>query len=139
MTNKDYMCNLSTMKPEKKLPQIADSEWEVMKVLWKKAPRTAREIIDALEPVKEWKPKTVKTLLNRLVTKGALDYTQDGKNYIYSPAVARKDCVRNETRSFLDRVYDGSPTPMIAAFIQDEKLSPEEIRELRKILDRKGG
>ena len=133
------MCNLFTMKQVKSLPQIADSEWEVMKVLWKKSPLTAREIIDALASVKDWKPKTVKTLLSRLVTKRALDYTQEGKNYIYSPAVARKDCVKSETRSFLDRVYDGSPTPMIAAFIEDEKLGPEDLRELRKILDRKGG
>jgi BlaI family penicillinase repressor len=127
------------MKSGKQLPQIADSEWEVMKVFWTKSPRTAREIIDALASVKDWKPKTVKTLLNRLVTKGALSYIKDGKNYIYSNAVARKDCIKSETRSFLDRVCDGSPTPMIAAFIEDEKLSPEEIRELRTILDRKGG
>jgi BlaI family penicillinase repressor len=127
------------MKTGKLIPQIADSEWDVMKVLWKRSPLTAREIIDALASVKAWKPKTVKTLLNRLVTKGALSFKKEGKNYIYSYAVAQAECARSEGKSFLRRVYDGAPTPMIAAFIEEENLTPEDIRELMRILDKKGG
>jgi BlaI family penicillinase repressor len=127
------------MKTGKSSPHIAESEWEVMKVLWKKSPMAAREIIDALASVKDWKPKTVKTLLNRLVNKGAVSFKQEGKNYIYTHAVSQKECARSEAKSFLRRVYDGSPRPMIAAFIEEEKLTPEDIRELKRILDKKGG
>jgi len=127
------------MKTGRKTPQIAESEWEVMKVLWKKSPLSAREIILALAPFKDWKPKTVKTLINRLVHKGALAFKKEGKNYIYSHAVTQAECARSEGKSFLRRVYDGSPKPMIAAFIEEEKLTPEDIRELKRILDRKGG
>ncbi len=121
------------------LPQIAESEWEVMKVLWRKAPRAARDIIAELSSVKSWKPKTVKTLLNRLVSKGALAFTREGKTYLYSPAVGQRECVKNETSSFLRRVYDGSPKPLIAAFIEEETLTREDIRELKRILEKKGG
>jgi BlaI family penicillinase repressor len=125
------------MKSAKHIPQIADSEWEVMKVLWKKSPLTAREIIDALAAVKDWMPKTVKTLLNRLVKKGALSFVTAGKNYIYSATVTQAECARAESKSFLRRVYDGSPTPMIAAFMEEEELTPEDIKELKRILDKK--
>ena len=119
------------------LPRIADSEWTVMQALWERSPRTANDVVDALADSVTWSPRTVKTLLNRLVTKGALGYTQKGRVYHYYPKVDEADCVRAERDSFLKRVYGGSLTPMLAQFIEDEDLTPEEIQQLKAILDKK--
>ena len=118
-----------------RIPRIADSEWAVMKVLWDRSPRTAQEVIAALTDSHDWSPKTVKTLLNRLVKKGALDFEVDGKRYRYRPRVRRADCVAAETSSFLSRVFDGSLAPMVAHLVDRESLSPDQIEELRRILD----
>jgi BlaI family penicillinase repressor len=120
------------------LPRISDAEWTVMKVLWTKAPLTANEVAEILEPDTHWNPRTIKTLLNRLVKKKALGFQEDGRRYLYHPLVDEAACVREESRSFLQRVYGGALKPMLAALIAEEELSPEEIDELRRILDEKG-
>jgi BlaI family transcriptional regulator, penicillinase repressor len=120
------------------LPKIADSEWRIMKLLWKKAPQTAEEMIGCLKHSTRWNPRTVKTLLNRLVKKSAISYTKNGRSYLYSPLVDEKECIRAESRSFIDRVYGGGLKPMLAAFIEEESLSKKEIEELKRILDKKG-
>lgn len=119
------------------IPNISDAEWEVMKVLWTRSPRSANEIIQALEDHSEWKPKTVRTLLNRLVQKQAAAFTQDGKVYAYYPLVSEEDCVKTETRSFLNRIHGGAFKPMLANFLREEPMTAEEIGELKKILDDK--
>lgn len=119
------------------IPNISDAEWEVMKVLWARSPRSANEIIQALEDHSEWKPKTVRTLLNRLVQKQAAAFTQDGKVYAYYPLVSEEDCVKTETRSFLNRIHGGAFKPMLANFLREEPLTAEEIGELKKILEDK--
>jgi BlaI family penicillinase repressor len=121
----------------KNLPKIADSEWRIMKMIWKKSPQTSGGIIDQLRDTTRWNPKTVKTLLNRLVKKGALAFNKEGRIYLYYPLVDEKKCVREESRSFLNRVYDGALQPMLAAFLEEEKLSKNEIQELKRILEEK--
>jgi BlaI family penicillinase repressor len=121
----------------KNLPKIADSEWRIMKLIWKKSPQTSGGIIDQLRDTTRWNPKTVKTLLNRLVKKGALAFNKEGRIYLYYPLVDEKKCVREESRSFLNRVYDGALQPMLAAFLEEEKLSKNEIQELKRILEEK--
>ncbi len=121
----------------KKIPRISESEWEVMKLLWGKSPLTANDVVKML-PQKTWKPKTIKTLLNRLVKKQALGYEKKGREYDYYPLVKEAECVKAESRSFLQRVYGGATKPMLAAFLESEKLSPEDIKELKKILNQKG-
>ena len=120
-------------------PKISEAEWRVMKLLWEKAPRTSNEIIDILEhdDSVDWNPKTIKTLLNRLVNKGALDFDKEGRAYLYYPKVQEAECRRAERRSFLSRVYSGALKPMLAAFIEDEKLTKEDIDELKRILEEK--
>jgi BlaI family penicillinase repressor len=121
-----------------KLPRISDTEWEIMKIVWAKAPITAAEIIEALmanDPT--WHPKTVKTLLNRLVGKKALGFRKEGRAYTYRPVVRQGDCVTAEADSFLERVFGGSLSPMLAHFVQQRKLSAEEINELRRLLRQK--
>jgi BlaI family penicillinase repressor len=119
------------------VPQISDAEWEVMKVLWSGSPRTANEVIELLADRTDWKPKTIRTLLNRLVQKQAVSYSQEGKVYAYFPLVSEDECVRSETASFLKRIYGGAFKPMLVNFLKEEKLSLEEIKELKHILDAK--
>lgn len=120
------------------VPKITPSEWEVMKVLWRKSPQTSAEVVEALAPSTTWTPKTIRTLFNRLVTKGALEYTQQGRVYHYSPVVEEKDCAVAETHSFLKRVYGGALEPMLSNFLEAEVLSEEEIEKLKRIIDEKG-
>jgi BlaI family penicillinase repressor len=120
------------------VPRISDAEWQVMKVLWGKAPLTANEVVESLEPSTGWNPRTIKTLLNRLVKKGALGFREEGRRYLYLPLASEADCVRAERRSFLQRVYGGSLKPMLAQFLEEESLSAEELAELRRLLDERG-
>ncbi|WP_058304116.1 BlaI/MecI/CopY family transcriptional regulator [Gorillibacterium timonense] len=117
------------------LPRISEAEWEVMKIIWSAPPRTANEVIEELEGSKDWSPKTVRTLIKRLVEKQALGYVQDGRIYSYYPLVKEEECVRAETQSFLKRLYGGTPKAMLVHFLKEEKLSREDIADLKRILD----
>ena len=121
----------------KKLPKISESEWVVMCVLWMKSPLAAQEVFKQLDGTKKWKPKTVKTLIDRLVKKGAVKYEKDGRRYMYYPAVGRDEYVTKERRSFVRRVYGGIAKPMLAAFLEDAELSADDISELKEILEQK--
>lgn len=120
------------------LPSISGAEWTVMRVLWERGPATANAVVQALEGAMHWKPKTVHTLLRRLTDKGALDYEKTGREFVFRPLLNERDCQLAESRSFLDRVFGGAVAPMVAAFVEQEKLTPEEIAELKRILQ-KGG
>ena len=117
--------------------RISDAEWEVMNVIWGRSPITANEVVEALAKRTEWSPKTIKTMLNRLVGKGALAYDAQGKTYLYRPKVSKNACVREESRSFMERVFDGDPTPMLAHLVKNTRLSPDDIKQLRQILEDK--
>ncbi len=121
------------------LPRISESEWVVMKELWNKHPQTSGELIQALEGRTSWGPATIKTLLNRLVGKGALGFEKRGREYLYEPLVTEEVCVRAESASFLDRVFGGALAPMLAAFLEQENVSPQELDELRRVLEAKKG
>ena len=116
------------------MPRITETEWALMRVLWKRSPLSAQHIIDMLSKQEVWHPKTAKTLLNRLVKKGALGFQKSGRAYLYHPLVAEKDCVAAESDSFLSRVFSGSLKPMLAHFVESGKLSPPEIAELKRLL-----
>jgi BlaI family penicillinase repressor len=121
----------------KRLPRIAESEWRVMQVLWEHGPLTANEVVGALSGEVKWKSRTIKTLISRLVRKGALRFREEGNKYRYIPAVKESECIRSETQSFVRRVYQGAVKPALAAFLEDADLSPAEIDELQEILDQK--
>jgi len=88
----------------KELPKISEAELEVMKVLWSKSPQTANEVIKVLESTTDWKPKTIRTLITRLVQKEAISYHQDtGRIYAYFPLVSQDKYLQVETESFLWR------------------------------------
>jgi len=120
-----------------KPPQVSDAEWEVMTVLWDSSPRTAAEVVEALSGRTTWAPKTIKTLLGRLVKKGALRFKEEGNRYLYRPVFPRERYVEEASKSFLDRVFGGKASPMLVHFVENAELSDEELRELRSMLDRK--
>ena len=119
------------------IPVISDSEWQVMKVLWTKSPLTAMEIVTALSDKHEWHPNTIKTLLSRLHKKKAVSVERQKNFYIYRPAVSEADCVKIESESFLQRVFGGSVKPLIAHFVEEERLSSEDLDDLKKKLRQK--
>ena len=116
-------------------PAITDAEWDVMQVLWEEAPLMANDVVERVAARNQWNPRTVKTLLNRLVNKGALRYEAEGKRYRYFPRVTRQECVRRKSRWFLSQVFGGAVGPMLAHFVNEAPLTGEEIRQLRKLLD----
>src|SRR4051794_18396970 len=96
-----------------KQPSISDAEWEVMEILWSStAPLTANDIADPLAKRNHCSPRTVKSLLNRLVKKRALGFETEGKRYLYFPSVTRADCVRSRSKSFVASVFGGAVGPM---------------------------
>ena len=119
------------------LPKISDSEWLVLKLLWDKAPRTANEIVEALQSKVDWNHRTIRTLLNRLSKKGAVRFTKKRREYLYYPKVIEEEYRRAERKSFLSRVYNGALQPMLAAFLEETDLSPDEIVELEHLLKQK--
>lgn len=120
------------------MPQvsISDAEWQVMNVVWDRQPLAAQEVIAELEQQADWAPATVKTMLHRLVKKQVLTYELQGNRYVYRSRARRADCVKQASRSFLDRVFGGESASLLAHFLRSSKLSPAEVDQLRQILDR---
>ena len=120
-----------------KPPKISEAEWEVMNVLWQSSPLTASDVVNEVGSLIQWHPKTVKTLLARLVRKGALRYKKEGNRYLYTPVHPRERHVEAESRSFIERVFGGSATPALVHFVEAMELSDDDLDELRLILERK--
>jgi BlaI family penicillinase repressor len=118
----------------KTAPSISSAEWEVMKIIWRSGSITAQQVIDALAPSSDWSPATVKTLLNRLLRKGVIEFKKNGKAYTYSAARTQEQCRKVEAESFLDRVFDGAVSPMLAHFVRSRRLSKADLRELERLL-----
>jgi predicted transcriptional regulator len=114
---------------------ISEAEAAIMEVLWRKSPRTTEEILAEVGPTQDWQLGTVKSLLNRLLRKEAVQATQDGRRYLYSPLLARDDYVSAESDGLLGRLFDGRVAPLVAHFSQHRRLSKKDIAELRKLLD----
>lgn len=121
----------------KNLPKISDSEWEVMKIIWSKEEATANEIIDNLKGKQEWKNTTIKSLINRLLNKEAIGFRKNGKEYFYYPLISEEECIKEESQSFLKKVFNGSLNEMVLNLVKSEKLTQEDINELRDILNNK--
>jgi BlaI family penicillinase repressor len=118
-------------------PKISESEWQIMRLLWEQSPLTANQIVEALSPATRWKDRTIRTLVNRLVEKDVVGYEKKGREYHYYPQVSEVECVRAESHSFLRRVYRGGMKPIFSAFMENEDLSPEDIADLRRLLDKR--
>ncbi len=124
--------------PQPSVPAISDAEWIVMQEFWQRGDSPSAPVIEALCKTQDWKPPTVQTLISRLVKKGALGFERHGREYLYSPLVDEAHCVHDASRSFVDRVFGGKLAPLLACFVEREKLSKKELAELRRILDAGG-
>lgn len=116
------------------LPQISEAEFEVMKIIWKYAPISTNEITEILTKTTAWSPKTIQTLIKRLVTKKVLTYEKQSRVFVYTPLIKENDYIRQESNSFLKRFYNGNITSMLSAYIENDKLSEEDINTLRSLL-----
>ena len=124
------------------LPQISEAEYEVMKIVWKYAPINTNEITERLTRSTSWSPKTIQTLIKRLVTKGVLSYEKQSRVFVYTPLVEESAYIGQESHSFLERYYGGDITAMLSTYIKNDKLSETEIDTLRSLLSQradKGG
>lgn len=120
----------------KTIPQISDAELEVMKVLWQSSPKTSAQIVQDVAARQDWKPKTVQTLITRLVTKEALRVENPGeKPFFYSPLVSEEQYQDYANQSFLKRLYNGSLNLMLSSFVKQQSLTQEEIDQLKQILE----
>lgn len=116
--------------------RLAQSEWTVMRILWASpGPMPASQVIEALSGKTAWHPRTIKTLLGRLVRKGALGFRTHGKAYLYYPRVSESACLKAEGARFLRRCFDGALQPMLAHFVRNYRLSPSEVDELKRIIE----
>jgi BlaI family penicillinase repressor len=113
---------------------ISDSEWDVMEPIWEAGPCTAADVIKRLRATHDWNHSTIRTLLARLVEKGALEYKVDGPRYIYKVAVSRRQCVRQKSRSFLEKAFGGDVGALLAHFVTEAPLSQAQIEHLHKLL-----
>lgn len=122
-----------------KHPKISEAEWQVMKVLWEKSPLTVKEIVAALSERTSWQRETIRTLVNRLEKKGAIQFEKRGRQHYYTPVLSQEQSVQAETHSLLQRAGTSVLKPILAAFMEEEELSAAEVAELRRILNKKQG
>ena len=116
---------------------LSPAEWEIMKVLWEQGSAAARDVFAALPADNSWAYKTVKTLLSRLVAKGAISYEQVGNSYLYRPAVGQEQMTRDEVRGLFRRIQGMALSPLLAHFIEEAPMTEEDIAALRRVLDEK--
>lgn len=119
------------------LPQISEAEFEVMKIIWKSAPISTNEITEKLMHSTTWGPKTIQTLIKRLVIKRALTYEKQGRLFIYTPLIEEDEYVNQQSNTFLQRFYNGDITAMLSAYIENDNLSDADIESLRSLFSKK--
>jgi len=117
--------------------QISDAEWDVMEPIWAAGASTAADVIRELRATHDWNHSTIRTLLARLVEKGALAYDVAGSRYIYRAAISRQRCVRQEGRSFLEKAFGGDVAALLAHFVAEASLDVDQIEQLRRLLAQK--
>lgn len=114
--------------------RISDAEHVVMEVLWNDAPLTANVVAERLSTTQSWTLPTVKTLLSRLLTKGALSAEADGRRFLYRPLIAREDYVSGDVKRLVDRLFGGKLSPLVAHLAENEALTAQDISEIEALL-----
>ncbi|MBW8184221.1 BlaI/MecI/CopY family transcriptional regulator [Shewanella nanhaiensis] len=117
------------------MKEISNSELAVLNLLWHSSPMSSSEVVAQLDKSKQWHEKTVKTLLNRLVKKEAIGFEKQGRSYLYHPLIDQGEFQLKESQSFIERVFSGKLTPLVAGFAKENKLSSDDIAELKQLID----
>lgn len=115
--------------------QISEAESVVMETLWRRSPQSADDVVAALSASQQWQEATIKTLLNRLLNKGAVAAEKDGRRYLYSPLLKREDWLLRESKGLLDRLFGGRVAPLVAHFSEQRKLTKKDLAELKKLIE----
>ncbi len=116
--------------------QISEAESLVMQVLWDRHPLASEEVVAALSGTRDWQEPTIKTLLGRLLKKGAVTAARDGRRYLYAPALRREDWLAQQSESLIDRLFGGRVAPLVAHFSEQRQLGERDIAELRALLEK---
>lgn len=117
------------------MKEISNSELAVLNLLWRSSPLGSSEVVEQLTMSNQWHEKTVKTLLNRLVKKEAIGFEKQGRSYRYYPLIDQSEYQLKESQSFIERVFSGKLTPLVAGFAKENKLSSDDIAELKQLID----
>jgi BlaI family penicillinase repressor len=116
------------------IPKISDAEWEIMKIIWANSEISSFNIIKKLKDKSEWKPATIRSLINRLLNKNAIGFNKSGHEYLYFPLVSKNDCIKLESYSFVNRVFNGSIKSMLIAFVCSGLISESDINENKNVM-----
>ena len=119
--------------PARQSVSISEAESIVMEVIWRRSPILTEDVVAAVAR-ENWQEATVKTLLNRLLNKGALSAQKDKRRYLYSPVLTREEWMATESRGFIDRMFDGRVAPLVSYFSQQKKLSRKDIEDLKRLI-----
>jgi predicted transcriptional regulator len=114
--------------------RISAAESQIMEALWSRAPRTTEEIVAEVGPANGWAEGTVRTLINRLLNKKAVQGSRDGARYVYRPLIEREQYVLSESRGLIDRLFEGEVTPLVAHFAKHRALTPEDVKKLKALI-----
>jgi BlaI family penicillinase repressor len=115
--------------------RISDGELDVMEALWAAGqPLTAAEVAERIDASRGWTLATVKTMLSRLVAKGALQHREDGRRFLYSPAIKREAYVGNESRRFVEKLFGGRLSPLVARLAEEDGLDQDDIAAIEALL-----
>jgi BlaI family transcriptional regulator, penicillinase repressor len=117
------------------MQDISEAESLVMEALWQRSPLSAEEVVATLAQAQSWQEATVKTLLNRLLNKGAISARKDGRRYLYAPVLKREEWLTRESKGLLDRLFGGRVAPLVAHFSEQRKLSKKDLAELKKLIE----
>ncbi len=129
----DYICKQCVMTDSKK--QISVAESKVMEVLWHRSPISAEEITTEVAEDQSWSAGTVKSLLNRLLSKEAISATKEGRRYLYSPVLQQAEYKSTEGQGLLDRLFEGRVSALFTHFSNHEKLNADDVAELKKLIE----
>ena len=116
--------------------ELSNGEWTLMKALWDCAPLTITQLVAAMKDVTGWDKHTIIPMLNRMEKKGAVRYESNGRAKLFFPVLEREDAVKQETKHFLEKVFDGQVGVMLNAMVYNHHLTAEELEELTVILKR---
>lgn len=115
--------------------ELTEAEWTIMKVVWENEPCAAGTVQETLEGTKDWAYSTVKTTMDRMVTKGLLEITRIRNLQLFSSKITEADAQKGEFRKMLSRAFNGALTPMMQFLVENEDLSGEDLKQLRQFVD----
>lgn len=114
--------------------RVSDAELQVLQLLWDEAPLDAVELSRRLPEDRSWSLATVKTLLSRLLAKGAVAAEAQGRRYLYRPAIERESIASSQARRLVDRLFGGRVSPLVAQLAEQDEIDPADLAELEALV-----